>query len=396
MWKSDKSGWRAAHSSFEDRCRHERLRFPGGACVFSCLLLTVLLRSGQSCVERRHMRQPLGGARMASAGELLKFGLQYARHRPGFSVADGAEVDFPQTNNFGGSATDKNFVSNIEIFAENRRLDESVPQVPRQSDQTVTRNSLQNGSAGRSVNHIVAYQKNVLAGALGDVALRIEHDGFIEARALGFGFGQNRAHVVSGDFGLGHHDVRVQAGERRNVGANAAFLCFITKESGPLPHRNDQPRFSAVDHQVHGAVQINHRADVACGKLIGSDRLVNGGNQRVASPGKVSETDDGGGVEPGVDVLFVSKSGWSAVRCVAANAFENAETIMQAGVDDGNSAFCGILQFIIQPNVLRGICHEASIAKETNVRAHDTSKSNVPMRSGQEAGAIRGYDLVHL
>src|ERR1700730_11517854 len=128
MWKSDKSGWRAAHSSFEDRCRHERLRFPGGACAFSCLLLTVLLRSGQSCVERRHMRQPLGGARMGSGGEFLKFVWQDARDRPGFSVADGAEVDFPQTNNFGGSATDKNFVSNIEVVAGNRLLDESVNQ----------------------------------------------------------------------------------------------------------------------------------------------------------------------------------------------------------------------------------------------------------------------------
>ena len=128
----------------------------------------------------------------------------------------------------------------------------------------------------RRVDHVVAHYKNVFARALGDIALRIEHDGFIEAGALRFGLGQNRAHVISRDLGFGHHDVGVQARERSNVGADAAFLRFCAQKSGPLPHCDDQSRLAAIHDQVHGAVQINDRADIARGEFIGGDRLVNG------------------------------------------------------------------------------------------------------------------------
>ena len=73
---------------------------------------------------------------MASAGELLKFSLQGASDRAGLSVADGAEVDLPQANNFGGGSADEYFVRNIELVAGNGFLDHGVTQVLRQRNQS--------------------------------------------------------------------------------------------------------------------------------------------------------------------------------------------------------------------------------------------------------------------
>ena len=50
---------------------------------------------------------------MASGGELLKFGLQSASNRAGLSIADGAEVNLPQTNHFGSRTANEHFVGDI-------------------------------------------------------------------------------------------------------------------------------------------------------------------------------------------------------------------------------------------------------------------------------------------
>ena len=69
-----------------------------------------------------------------AAGELVELGLQSASDGARLSAADGAEVDFPQSNHFGGGATDEYLVGDIELVARNLFFDDGVTQVLRECD----------------------------------------------------------------------------------------------------------------------------------------------------------------------------------------------------------------------------------------------------------------------
>src|SRR6476620_10691203 len=123
---------------------------------------------------------------MASAGELVEFSLQCASNRAGLSVADGAEIDLAQANHFGGSAADENLIRNIELVARNSLFDYGVPEIACQREQTIASNALKNRRATGGVDHVVPNHKNIFAGTLGHIALRIKHDGLIKPGSVGF------------------------------------------------------------------------------------------------------------------------------------------------------------------------------------------------------------------
>ena len=81
----------------------------------------------KAAIERRNRRQPRGGARMAPAGEFVEFSLQGACDWAGFTVADGAEVDLPQADDFGSGAADEDFIGDIKLVARNRLFDHRWP-----------------------------------------------------------------------------------------------------------------------------------------------------------------------------------------------------------------------------------------------------------------------------
>ncbi len=83
---------------------------------------------------------------MAPAGELVKFSLQRVCDRTGLPIADGAEVDLPQADDFGGGAADENFIGDVKLVAGNRLFDYCVPKVSRQRQQAVARDAFENGS----------------------------------------------------------------------------------------------------------------------------------------------------------------------------------------------------------------------------------------------------------
>src|SRR5713226_10747824 len=112
------------------------MTFPGMQFQIEPLtLLTVslhcCLHSGQGGIECRHRRQPLRGARMASAGELVKFSLQGASDGAGLSAADGAEVDLAQAHDFGSGSADEDFIGDVKLVAGNRLLYHGVTQITR-------------------------------------------------------------------------------------------------------------------------------------------------------------------------------------------------------------------------------------------------------------------------
>ena len=113
------------------------------------------------------------------------------------------------------------------------------------------------------VYDLITDEEKIFAGTLCYVSIGAQHDRLVESGTLRLGLGQNRAHIISRDLGLGHHDVRMQPRERCNIGTDAALLGFGAQKSLPLPDRDHETRFSGLDSQTHRAVKVDHRADVA-------------------------------------------------------------------------------------------------------------------------------------
>ena len=115
---------------------------------------------------------------------------------------------------------------------------------------------------------------NRFSGAFGDVALRIQHDRFVESEADRLGLGQNRVRVVAGDLRFRHVDVRVQPRERGHVRPNALLDRFCAEVVLPRPDRDTDVRLAGVHRQVPAAFrQMNQRTDVtrrgrSCGRCL--------------------------------------------------------------------------------------------------------------------------------
>ena len=200
----------------------------------------------------------------------------------------------------------------------------------------------------------MAHDENVFARALGDIARRIEHDGFIEAQTLRFGLGENRSHIISRDLRLGHHDVGMQSRERRNICPDAALLCLFAEKCLPLPNCDDQPRLARVDHHAHGAIKKNQRPDVARREPVRRDYLVNGLADLHFGEGQVAESDHQRGIQQALHMLVEAEYRGAVLRGIAANALKHAVTIVQACIHKRNNALSRGPKFAIHPDVLRG------------------------------------------
>src|SRR5262249_47768269 len=132
-----------------------------------------------------------GRSRVAAAGQFIKGFLQCACDGTRFAATDSAKVYLPQADDLGRCAADEDFISDIELIARDRLFNYFVTKIASQSDQAVACDSLKDRAARRSVDFSVARDEQILSGTFSDIALRIEHDGLVEASTLGFGLGKN-------------------------------------------------------------------------------------------------------------------------------------------------------------------------------------------------------------
>src|ERR1019366_8140416 len=216
-----------------------------------------LLTSHRRRIQLRPRPQPLRRARVLSAHYFVELLLQSAGYRTSLAVADDAEINFAQRHDFRRRTAHKHFVGNIKLIARDGLFHHGVARIPSQRDHGVASDALENPCPRRGIDDFISHvvpnvvpnDEEIFAGALGHVSIGPQHDGLIEAGAMGLGLGQNRAHIISRDLGLGHHDVRMQPRERCNIGANAVFLRLGPQKRLPLPHRNHDrvlTRFSAA------------------------------------------------------------------------------------------------------------------------------------------------------
>src|ERR1700692_1574932 len=261
----------------------------------------------------RYGRQPLRRFRVPSCNQFVELLLQGAGYRPSLASSNEAEINLAQRNDLCRRAADKNFVGDIELIAGYRFFYDRVTEIASQYDQAVARDALENSGARRGDNNVVANNKKIFAGALGNITIGAEHDRLIKTGALRFSFRQNRTDIISGDLGLGHHDIRMQARERSDVGANATFFCCGPKKTLPLPHRNHKAGFASLDCQAHSAIEKNHGTDVARRKLVRRDGLVDGGFYLFKRERQIAKADDVRRIEQALHVFFHPKNGWPMV-----------------------------------------------------------------------------------
>ena len=108
------------------------------------------------------------------------------------------------------------------------------------------------------------------------------------------------------------------------------------------------------DGHHHGAVEVNHGADVAGGIFVGGNGLIDRGFDLVGGNRQVAESDDMSGIEQALDVLVHAEDGGAVIGGVAANAFEDAEAELHSGADKWDHAFAGGSQRIVDPDVTGG------------------------------------------
>jgi hypothetical protein len=129
--------------------------------------------------------------------------------------------------------------------------------------------------------------------------------------------------------------------ERRNVGADAALFRFGAEKVLPLPHRDHEARLAGLDGQAHAAVQVNHGTDIARGKFVGGNRLVNRRLHLLGRHGQFAKAHDVCGIQQAFDVFVHAEHGRPFVGRVAADAFKTAEAVLHRCAHKRDHAFAG-------------------------------------------------------
>src|SRR5437016_11931409 len=126
MSRSDISGSKADHSSCVDQRFHEPPRFLDDAYAASYFLH---LNPCYSRIESRHVRKPLGGARVTAAGNLIKCLLQRPRDGARLASSDRTKIRSEEHTSELQSLT--NLVCRLLLEKKNRKQSRTYGCLPR-------------------------------------------------------------------------------------------------------------------------------------------------------------------------------------------------------------------------------------------------------------------------
>ena len=160
------------------------------------------------------------------------FFLQVLGHRASVSNADLAVVKLADGGDFCRGAGKERFISDVEFIAGELLFFHGVAEVSGKLHDGIARKAAQNGRPGRGFDHAVAHDKDVLARGFGNIAVGVEHHGFVIAVFLGFHLGKDGVDVVAGGLGLGHAGIHMAAGKAAGLDADA-----LRQDTRPRPRR---------------------------------------------------------------------------------------------------------------------------------------------------------------
>src|SRR5579864_1231454 len=274
-----------------------------------------------------HGRQPVVAVGFFAAHDRVELFLDCLGDRAHRALADLDLVDGTDGGDFGGRAGEERFVADIEHLARDHLLDDRNVQVARDLQRRVARDAGQHRVAeGRGLQHAVAHDEDVLAGAFADESVGVERDAFGVAVHNGFHLDELRVHVVGARLRHGRQCVGRKAGPGRDAHIAA---CVIGGEV-LAPRIVDDVDLGRRVEGIHARLAIatqHDRPDVAGPHAIVGDHVAHGFDDFVAGEIHVDAIDLGG-VDQALGVLRGAENRGAAGRRVTAYAFEHRRSVV--------------------------------------------------------------------
>src|SRR5439155_1130052 len=279
--------------------------------------------------------------------------LDLERNRPD---AELVVVDGPQRRHLGGGAAHEHLVREIEVGADQLLLHDLVAEILRDLLDRVARDPGQDpgGEVGRRED-AVADDEDVLAGAVGDEALRREQDRLVVAGAVRLGHGQHRVDVDPGRLGDVRDHVRRDALPRGDLRGDAAPQPLLAEVRAPRP-AHDHGLDGVVargDTQLAEAVERD-RAHVALRQAVRGEELVRGGLELVDGEREL-HVQEASRVVQAPHVIGEAEHGRTLRRLVAADALEDARAVVEAVGADVNPSVVPVDELAVHPDLLGGL-----------------------------------------
>ena len=144
-----------------------------------------------------HGREGGRWVRSYSRVNLRNRSIKSLRDRPRLAVADRAAVDLHHRNHFRGAAGEKTFVGDVHVVLRERHFADFNFRRAGHLDHRVARDAFQNaGIDRRRLQYAVAHQEDVVARALGDFALVVQHQRFDAAGLQAFDLRQDVVQII--------------------------------------------------------------------------------------------------------------------------------------------------------------------------------------------------------
>src|SRR5437868_4007056 len=156
--------------------------------------------------------------------------------RPGDGpwARNGSVVDRVHRGDLGRGAADEDLFGDIEVAACEIADDDLVAEVAADGRDTRLRDAFERARRQRwRDDAAVAHAEDVLAGALADETLRVQHDGLVVASLERLDLGQRRVDVVAGRLRRGRHGVVVVTRPRTDLHADTLFDGVVAEVRAP-------------------------------------------------------------------------------------------------------------------------------------------------------------------
>ena len=205
-----------------------------------------------------------------------------------------------------------------------------MPSLARELHDDVARDALEHAVARRRRHeHAVAHAEDVLARALGDVAVLGEHHGLVVAGVEHLDLGEDAVQVLARGLGGAGQRRVVERLDAARLGAHAVLDALLAEVGAPRPGGDDDLHRRVHGEQAHLAVAAeDQRADVAGLELVALEHLEGGVVELLDRVRHRHVVELGGPLDP-LEVLGETEHGDAALGLVGADALEDPGAVVQ-------------------------------------------------------------------
>jgi hypothetical protein len=241
----------------------------------------------------------------------------------GVTMADFAFVEFHHGDDFGGGSGEEGFFSGVKIVAREGSFANGDARCFAEIKDDLAGDAIERAIGDRRGNDLAFFDdEDVVSGALGNVALLVEHEAFHGTRLEGFDFGHDVVEVVE------RLNLRAQARGGGSTGATgddfeALGVVFFRVEfdaRGDDEHRRSGAKVRVETKVAHAT--RDDETDVAFGETIRANGVESVGHDLIDGPRHLDKKGLGRKIEA-FDVLAEAED----AVFVKANALEDSVTI---------------------------------------------------------------------